>query len=149
MSCHTEKSHPTDWNWLKTLYWNHFQTLLFWGFAIILGILIYKHSSSCKFMRTFFFGLEVLFIFFNGRNFSHCHSYTITFPKKMETFHLKHFFIPFLGRNFIISLRELTQMWNYHKFIYTFVILFHLFWGYIGSVYWFSQEVCLLTSPQL
>lgn len=112
MSCHTQKSHPSDWNWLKTLYWNRFQTLVFWVLAIILGTLIYKRSSSSKFMRLFFW-FRSSFHFFNGRNFSHCHYYTITFPKKIETFHLKHFFLPFFGRNFIISLCELTQMWNY------------------------------------
>jgi len=42
--------------------------------------------------------------------FSHCHYYISSFPKKMETFHLNHFLIPFFGRTFIMSLCELTQM---------------------------------------
>lgn len=68
-------------------------------------------------MRTFF-SLGVWgFFFMEAIIFSHHHYYIISFPKKMETFHLKHFFNSVFGRTFIISLCELIQMWNYHKFI--------------------------------
>lgn len=98
----------------------------------------HKHSSSFKFMTTFFSlaGFFNVFFFLEAIIFSY-----LLFPMKMETFHLKHFLIPFWGRNFIISLSELTQMWNYHKFIYAFVILFHLCLSYTGCLLNFTRSL--------
>lgn len=66
------------------------------------------------------FGLKLFIFFFNGsNNFLPLPLLYHFFPQENGNISPKAFFNFFLGRPFIISLCELTQMWNYHKFIYT------------------------------
>lgn len=145
VSCHTQKFHPTDWKPLKTLNGPWFSKAYLWfGVFLSINTLLLQIDENLFLFRRF------LYFYFHGiNNFLPLTLLHHFFPQENKTFHIKHFLIPFFGTTLMISLCELTQIWNYHTFIYTFVILFHSSLGCIHSVYQLSQEACLLTRPQL